>query len=91
MFRKVNKGSSHVEGNALRSGKCQVLGMQDYTGQNSKEYRLKTTQNHTSKQEILINKVMQRALVDFTESANSNTSYSASLSGVSGSKKGRGR
>lgn len=87
VFRKINKGSSHVQGNASRSGKCQVLGMRDYTWQNGKKYLANRTQNHTSKQEILINKVMQRALVDFTELANSKTSYSASLSGVDGSKK----
>lgn len=67
-------------------------GMQGYTRQNSQKYLLKTTttQNHTSKRETLVNKVMQRALVDFTGLANSKTSYSASLSGVGGSKRGKG-
>lgn len=36
--------------------------------------------NHTPKQEVLIHKVMQRALVNFIELANSSSSYSASLS-----------
>lgn len=54
-----------------------------YLTKQQKKNLLNETQTHTSKQEILINKVMQRALVHFRKLANSNSSYSASLSGVS--------
>lgn len=59
-----------------------------YLTKQQKIYLFNKTQNHTSKQEFFINKVMQRAHVDFTELAKSKTSYSASLSGVGGSKGG---
>lgn len=48
VFRKINKGSLHVQGKAERSGKCQVLGMQDYTRQNSKNYLLKKNKLKTT-------------------------------------------
>ena len=52
-----------------RSGICQVLGRRAILDKTAKD-KVPPEQNHTPKQEILMNKVMQRALVGFTEPAN---------------------